>query len=213
MISYYSINWISQASADQRSGRAGRTGPGFCYRLYSTPVYANIFQRFSEPEIMNSPIENIILQLKAIGISNILKFPFPTPPNFENIKDSIISLVKMKGLKINLKENEDEEQDLVEIVSNELQKKNDLTILTDLGKILVYIPLHPKFAKMLLQARKFNCLGYMLLIVCALSVDQLIKNETIMIDNSLEKDEINDFDENEEIVSYNLIFFYLNRIQ
>jgi len=172
-ISHFSINWISQASADQRSGRAGRTGPGFCYRLYSTPVYANIFKKFSDPEILNTPIESVILQLKAIGIKNILRFPFPTIPNLNHIKDAIISLVKLKAL-----ETQGEEDEYVfETIAKNIAINKDETTLTELGKILVYIPLHPRYAKMLLKARTGDCLGYMLLIVCALSVDQLCKSQ------------------------------------
>lgn len=79
-ISRHIINWISQASSDQRSGRAGRTSPGYCYRLYAPAVYGNIFAKFSDPEIVNLPLENVILHLKTVGIKDVLKFPFPTRP-------------------------------------------------------------------------------------------------------------------------------------
>ncbi len=65
MISRYRIDWISKASADQRAGRAGRVGPGFCYRLYSHAVYGNVFKQFSPPEITNLPLEPTVLQLKV----------------------------------------------------------------------------------------------------------------------------------------------------
>jgi ATP-dependent RNA helicase DHX37/DHR1 len=64
-ISHYNIEWASKASADQRAGRAARLGPGYCYRLYSRAVYGNVFQQFRDPEIMNMPLENILLQLKV----------------------------------------------------------------------------------------------------------------------------------------------------
>lgn len=209
MISYYTINWISQASADQRSGRAGRTGPGFCYRLYSTPVYGNIFKKFSDPEISNAPIESVILQLKAIGIVNTMTFPFPTPPDFELLRTAIISLVKLKALSIN---NEKDERNFVELIDKKLKENLDHTTLTELGKVLVYIPLHPKYAKMLLEARKCECLGYMLLIVCALSVDQLCRNEKISLDqDNSQKNEKIEIDDNsdEEIVLNNKNIFFL----
>ena len=200
MISYYSINWISQASADQRSGRAGRTGPGFCYRLYSTPIYGNIFQKFSDPEILNTPIDSVILQLKAIGIINILKFPFPTTPNINHIRDAIVSLVKLKALQIKVDENE--ELNIFEMVEKNSKINKDETTLTELGKILVYIPLHPRYAKMLLEARKINCLGYMLLIVCALSVDQISKNEKMVDPNEqrgTKNNQVSDDEDEEEV--------------
>jgi ATP-dependent RNA helicase DHX37/DHR1 len=71
--------WISKASADQRMGRAGRTGPGHCYRLYSSAVY-ELFQDFAEPEIFRSPLEGVVLQLKSLGLPRVDNFPFPTPP-------------------------------------------------------------------------------------------------------------------------------------
>jgi ATP-dependent RNA helicase DHX37/DHR1 len=74
------IEWISQASSEQRSGRAGRTGPGYCYRLYSSAVYVNIFQKYDPPEITESPLEQVILSMKNIGVRDIFKFPFLTCP-------------------------------------------------------------------------------------------------------------------------------------
>ncbi|PTB78789.1 P-loop containing nucleoside triphosphate hydrolase protein [Trichoderma longibrachiatum ATCC 18648] len=66
----YEIGWISKASASQRSGRAGRTGPGHCYRLYSSAVYERDFPEFSDPELLRMPIEGIVLQLKAMNLQN-----------------------------------------------------------------------------------------------------------------------------------------------
>jgi ATP-dependent RNA helicase DHX37/DHR1 len=66
--------------AQQRAGRAGRVAHGYCYRLYSTAVYANIMKEFPEPEISKIPLQNTVLQLKAIGVQDVLRFPFPTCP-------------------------------------------------------------------------------------------------------------------------------------
>lgn len=133
----------------------------------------------------------MILQLKAIGIANILKFPFPTTPNLNHIRDSIISLVKLKALQLQRKKNideDDEDENIFETIERNVKNNKDETNLTELGKVLVYIPLHPRYAKMILEARKINCLGYMLLIVCALSVDQLCINEKISSNNNLISD-------------------------
>lgn len=62
----------------QRTGRAGRTCAGYCYRLYAPAVFGNIMKKYSDPEIMNVPLENVILHLKNIGIKDILNFPYPT---------------------------------------------------------------------------------------------------------------------------------------
>lgn len=88
-ISEYVITWTSQASANQRSGRSGRTGPGHCYRLYSSAVFSSQFSEFSEPEIKKIPIEGIVLQMKNMGIQNVVNFPFPTPPERESISAAV----------------------------------------------------------------------------------------------------------------------------
>lgn len=80
-ISLYKVGWISQASANQRMGRAGRVGPGHCYRLYSAAVFHNHLKQFSDPEILRRPIEDVVLYAKTLGIHHIENFPFPTPPD------------------------------------------------------------------------------------------------------------------------------------
>ncbi|KAH9313575.1 hypothetical protein KI387_022202, partial [Taxus chinensis] len=80
-IAKYEIQWISKASAAQRTGRAGRTGPGHCYHLYSSAVFNNTFPDFPLPEISKAPIEGVMLILKYMGINKVANFPFPTPPD------------------------------------------------------------------------------------------------------------------------------------
>lgn len=84
----FCIDWTSKAAADQRAGRAGRVGPGHCYRLYSSAVFGNYFPEFATPEISRVPLDGVILQMKAVGIQNILNFPFPTQPDLEQLKSS-----------------------------------------------------------------------------------------------------------------------------
>lgn len=67
----YEIQWISKASASQRSGRAGRTGPGHCYRLYSSAVFNNIFSDFSTAEISKVPVDGVVLLLKSMHIGKV----------------------------------------------------------------------------------------------------------------------------------------------
>ena len=71
---------ISQASARQRAGRAGRTGPGKCYRLYTANAYKNEMLSTSVPEIQRTNLGNTVLMLKAMGINDILNFDFMDPP-------------------------------------------------------------------------------------------------------------------------------------
>lgn len=70
-VSKYEVRWISKASANQRAGRAGRTGPGHCYRLYSSAVFNNIFPKFSPPEMSTAPIEGVVLVMKRMGITKV----------------------------------------------------------------------------------------------------------------------------------------------
>ena len=70
----YEVKWISKASAAQRAGRAGRTGPGHCYRLYPSAIYSNLFDDFSSPEISKVPVAGVVLLMKSLGISKVYCF-------------------------------------------------------------------------------------------------------------------------------------------
>lgn len=70
-VNRYEVRWISQASADQRAGRAGRTGPGHCYRLFSSAVFNDTFPTFSAPEIQNMPLEGVVLSMHAMGLPKV----------------------------------------------------------------------------------------------------------------------------------------------
>ncbi|KAH3675425.1 hypothetical protein WICMUC_002714 [Wickerhamomyces mucosus] len=169
----FEVDWISKASAGQRAGRAGRTGPGHCYRLYSSAVYERDFLQFSKPEILRMPIESIVLQMKSMGISNVTNFPFPTPPER-------FALHKAEKLLQYL---------------GALNKENEIT---DLGRNISLFPLSPRFAKMLIVGNQKDCLPYIVSIVSALSVGDPFINE-----NELGLTETKNFDENgEEIEEY-----------
>ncbi|KAG2509571.1 hypothetical protein BBO99_00008864 [Phytophthora kernoviae] len=145
-ISSFEVQWISKASADQRAGRAGRTGPGHCYRLYSSAVYDTEFQKFSSPEILCQPIDDLVLQMKAMGIHNVLQFPFPTPPDRLAVKNALATLVNLGAV-----------------------SPGDDESITGLGRVLVKFPVATRFAKMLLLAQKLNVIEYTIAIVAGLS--------------------------------------------
>jgi ATP-dependent RNA helicase DHX37/DHR1 len=67
----YAVDWVSKAAAEQRAGRAGRTGPGHVYRLYSSAHFNDNFQQYSQPEIANTPLEGVVLLLKAMGVDKV----------------------------------------------------------------------------------------------------------------------------------------------
>ncbi|KAI9683208.1 MAG: putative ATP-dependent RNA helicase DHR1 [Trizodia sp. TS-e1964] len=158
----YDIGWISKASASQRTGRAGRTGPGHCYRLYSSAVFERDFEEFSRPEITRMPIEGkysntflkfelidagVVLQLKSMKIPHIEDFPFPTPPSIE-------SLQKAENLLSNLKALSDGK-------------------INDLGALMSAFPLSPRFSRMLLIRDQSGSMPYVIALVAALSVQEI----------------------------------------
>lgn len=85
--------WISQASAKQRMGRAGRTGPGICYRLYAEKIY-NELKEYSQAEIHRVPLESLLLQMISMGLPDARLFPFIEPPASDAIEDGLLSLKK-----------------------------------------------------------------------------------------------------------------------
>lgn len=97
-VAKFEVDWISRAAADQRAGRAGRTAPGNCYRLYSAAVFGNTFQAFDDPEVVRTPVEDLVLNLKAQGIQSVADFPFPTPPPPVSLLAAIRSLTALGAI-------------------------------------------------------------------------------------------------------------------
>lgn len=148
----FEVGWISKASANQRAGRAGRTGPGHCYRLYSSAVYERDFVEFAEPEILRMPIEGVVLQLKSMDLQHVTNFPFPTPPDRQ-------SLIKAEKL-------------LTYLGAISQDGK-----ITPTGRDLSIYPLTPRFSKMLLIGHQHECMSYTIAMVAALSVADIFIQE------------------------------------
>lgn len=70
-VARYAVDWISKAAAEQRAGRAGRTGPGHVYRLYSSAHFNDSFKQHTDPEIANTSLEGVVLLLKAMGVDKV----------------------------------------------------------------------------------------------------------------------------------------------
>ncbi|XP_075489765.1 pre-mRNA-splicing factor ATP-dependent RNA helicase DEAH7-like [Primulina tabacum] len=136
---------VSRAAADQRAGRAGRTGPGTCYRLYTESAYLNEMLPSPVPEIQRTNLGNVVLLLKSLKIDNLLDFDFMDPPPQENILNSMYQLWVLAAL-------------------------NNVGSLTDLGWKMVEFPLDPPLAKMLLMGEQLECINEVLTIVSMLSV-------------------------------------------
>ncbi|KAL2067772.1 hypothetical protein VTL71DRAFT_15868 [Oculimacula yallundae] len=140
----FEVGWISKASASQRAGRAGRTGPGHCYRLYSSAVYERDFTEFAEPEILRMPIEGVVLQLKAMNLQHVVNFPFPTPPDRQSLASSEKLLTYLSAL-------------------------SPTGQITQTGSTMSIFPLSPRFARILLVGHLHDCLPFTIALVAGLS--------------------------------------------
>src|SRR6185369_11306838 len=137
------IEPISQASANQRKGRCGRTSDGICIRLYSE-VDFDARPEFTDPEILRTNLASVILQMTALELGDIESFPFVEPPDRRSIRDGV---------------------DLL----NELGALRQRT-LTPLGRELAQLPIDPRLARMVLAAQENGCVREVLVIAAALSI-------------------------------------------
>ncbi|CAJ1936307.1 unnamed protein product [Cylindrotheca closterium] len=137
---------VSKANANQRSGRAGRTGPGYCFRLYTDRQYREELMESAVPEIQRTNLSNVVLLLKSLGIKNLLEFDFMDPPPQENIMNSLYQLWILGAL-------------------------DNTGDLTKVGRKMADFPLDPPLSKMLLFAHeKGGCSTEVLIVVSMLSV-------------------------------------------
>ena len=139
------INIISKENADQRAGRAGRTKPGKCYRLYTEESYEKELKKSSIPEILRSNITSVVLNLLKLGINDLVHFDFIDPPAPETMMRAIEML-------------------------NYLGAMDDDGKLTELGSQMNQFPLEPELSKMVLAGVKYKCINDMLTLAATLSV-------------------------------------------
>lgn len=142
------VSPISRASARQRSGRAGRTRPGKCFRLYTEQSFYNDLQETTYPEILRSKMANVVLTLKKLGIDDLVHFDFMDPPAPETL---------MRALE----------------VLNYLGALDDEGDLTDVGRQMAELPLDPQLSKMLLCSPDYSCSEEIVNIVASMSVPQI----------------------------------------
>ncbi|KAJ3022697.1 DEAH-box ATP-dependent RNA helicase prp22 [Thoreauomyces humboldtii] len=139
---------ISQAQARQRSGRAGRTGPGKCYRLYTESAYRNEMLPNAVPDIQRMNLSNTVLTLKAMGINDLLNFGFMDPPPVQTLITAMELLFQLGAL-----DNEG--------------------LLTRVGRKMAEFPLEPSLAKMLILSVDLGCSDEILTVVAMLSVQNI----------------------------------------
>ncbi|CAF0856362.1 unnamed protein product [Adineta ricciae] len=159
-VSTFRIEWTSKASANQRMGRAGRTAPGHCYRLYSSAVYNDSFIEYSPPEIVRKPVEDLVLQLKTLNIDRLANFPFPTPPDLKAIGVAEQILVQLSAL----------------------DEKSPTKKITELGRRMAAFPINPRYSKMLVIAQENPALlPYIIALVAALSVNEVLTSGHVKV--------------------------------
>ncbi|WP_433718740.1 ATP-dependent RNA helicase HrpA [Actinoplanes sp. CA-051413] len=137
------IEAVSQASANQRKGRCGRTSDGICIRLYSEEDFESR-PAFTEPEILRTNLASVILQMTALGLGDLAAFPFIDPPDKRNVTDGVKLLEELGALE---------------------QRK-----LTPMGRQLAQLPVDPRLARMVIEADKEDCLAEVMVITAALSI-------------------------------------------
>ncbi|MEU6495213.1 ATP-dependent RNA helicase HrpA [Streptomyces sp. NPDC046984] len=143
------IEPISQASANQRKGRCGRTSDGICIRLYSEEDFQTR-PEFTDAEILRTNLASVILQMTAAGLGDIEKFPFIDPPDHRNIRDGVQLLQELSAL--------------------DPAQKDPRKRLTDTGRKLAQLPVDPRLARMVLEADKNGCVREVMVIAAALSI-------------------------------------------
>ncbi len=144
------IEAISQASAQQRAGRAGRTSPGIAIRLYAEDDF-DARPEFTEPEILRTSLASVILQMLSLGFGDIARFPFLTPPDSRGVKAALELLTELRAV----------------------TGAGDTPRLTKIGREIARLPIDPRFARMLVEARRLGVSGDVLAIVAGLSIQDV----------------------------------------
>ncbi|WP_182906734.1 ATP-dependent RNA helicase HrpA [Microbispora sp. H13382] len=147
------IEPISQASANQRKGRCGRTSDGVCIRLYSEEDFLSR-PEFTDPEILRTNLASVILQMTSLGLGDIAAFPFVEPPDSRQVRDGVNLLIELGAL----------------ADRGAGREAGKGTQLTPLGRKLAQLPVDPRLARMVLEAEKNGCAREVMIIAAALSI-------------------------------------------
>ena len=133
-LSRFQVGWVSKASADQRAGRAGRTSPGHCYRLFSSAHFVDEMKQHADPQILSVPIEGVVLQMRAMGIDKVVNFPFISPPDKTALSAAERTL------------------QILGAVEKSRHGGEEIGPLTDLGRAMAVLPISPRHSRMLFAA-------------------------------------------------------------
>ena len=153
------IEPVSQASANQRAGRCGRVAEGVAIRLFSQADYLSR-PRFTEPEILRTSLASVILQMASLGLGAVEDFPFLDAPDRRAVRDGVALLVEIGALA------QDRENADAAPASSQYR-------LTSIGRDLARLPIDPRLGRMLLEAERLGCASEVLVIVAALSIQDV----------------------------------------
>ncbi|MEU8312292.1 ATP-dependent RNA helicase HrpA [Micromonospora sp. NPDC049033] len=143
------IEPVSQASANQRKGRCGRTSDGICIRLYDEQDFTSR-PEFTDPEILRTNLASVILQMTSIGLGDVAAFPFIDPPDRRNVTDGVNLLHELGAL--------------------DPAESDPAKRLTALGRRLAQLPVDPRLARMVLEGERNGCATEVVVIAAALSI-------------------------------------------
>ena len=153
------IEPVSQASANQRAGRCGRVAEGVAIRLFSQADYVSR-PRFTEPEILRTSLASVILQMASLGLGAVEDFPFLDAPDRRAVRDGVALLVEIGALA------QDSGAEDATPTSSQYR-------LTGIGRDLARLPIDPRLGRMLLEAERLGCASEVLVIVAALSIQDV----------------------------------------
>ena len=153
------IEPVSQASANQRAGRCGRVAEGVAIRLFSQADYLSR-PRFTEPEILRTSLASVILQMASLGLGAVEDFPFLDAPDRRAVRDGVALLVEIGALA--------QERESADATPASSQYR-----LTGIGRDLARLPIDPRLGRMLLEAERLGCASEVLVIVAALSIQDV----------------------------------------
>ncbi|MGW1741825.1 ATP-dependent RNA helicase HrpA [Nocardia sp. NPDC001965] len=183
------IEPISQASARQRAGRCGRVADGICIRLYSEDDFESR-PAFTDPEILRTNLAAVILQMTALGLGEMERFPFVEAPDQRAVRDGIALLEELGALARRTPEKGTSRQDPAPQSAGQSGPEPDTEqdagaasrsgrrpttgpILTPTGREMARLPVDPRMGRMLVEAHRNGCLAEMLVIVAALSIQDV----------------------------------------
>ncbi|MGO1582510.1 MAG: DUF3418 domain-containing protein [Actinomycetaceae bacterium] len=181
------IEPVSRASAAQRSGRSGRIADGVAIRLYSRRDFENR-DEFTQPEILRTSLASVILQMAALGLGDVAKFPFVDPPDTKAVRDGVQQLEEIGAL------------------------EPGSTELTRVGRDLARLPVDPRLGRMLLEAERLGCAAEVMIVVAALSV-QDVRERPVEKQQQADAKHRRFLDDTSDFLAYLNLWRYLRTLQ